>query len=252
MKTCNTETLVLRTRPLGEADRLVTLFAWRKGKISAVARGARKTTSKLASGVDLFTYAHMALYRGKSLYTVTQVQAKQRFSTFHQDPFRYGYAFYFSELVDRYLVEGEGPEELGSLLLGSWRFLDGGGDARLLARFFELKLLSLSGYAPRLNECTGCLGKLQPEYFSLKTGGMLCADCGQQLKNLFKVSPGSISLANYLITCSFRELSRLRASRRQLAELKKINLSLLAYYLEIKECQSLKYMERWEKNTGVE
>ena len=64
-----TDALVLSSRPLGEADRLVTFISWDRGKFTAVARGARKTMSRLAAGVDLFTYGHYQFYRGRNLAT---------------------------------------------------------------------------------------------------------------------------------------------------------------------------------------
>jgi len=62
-----TDALVLYSRNLGEADRLITLLAWERGKITAVARGARKVKSKLAAGVDLFTYGQYQFHRGRTL-----------------------------------------------------------------------------------------------------------------------------------------------------------------------------------------
>jgi len=245
VKSCSTEALILRTRPLGEADRLVTMLTWEKGKINAVARGARKTKSKLASGVDLFTHAFMSLYRGRSLYTVTQVQVKHRFSTFHGDPLRYAYAFYLAELVERFLIEEESVPEVGDLLWGGWNFLDTGGDPDLLSRFFELKLLLLGGYGPQFKECAGCFKSVLSSCFSVSNGGVLCTNCGKKNKGTFKIIPGTASLGHYLMMCSYRALFNVKASTRQIKELKKINLNLLSYYLDINECQSLKYLDRW-------
>ena len=250
VKSCNTLSLILRTRSIGEADRLVTLFTWEKGKIAAVARGARKTRSKLASGVDLFTYAFMSLYRGKSLYTVTQVQVKHRFVTFHGDPLRYAYATYLAELVERFLPEEEPFPEIGDLLWGGWDFLDKGGDPELLCRFFELKILLLGGYAPHLRECSRCLQTAPIAHFSVADGGVLCAACGKNYQNALKISPGTASLGGYLMMCSYEVLFRVKASSGQLKELKKLNLSLMSHYLEIHDCQSLKYLKKWEKNGG--
>ena len=71
--------LVLKNRPLGESDRLITLLSWDFGKFTAVAKGARKIKSKLAAGVDLFTYGIYQFYRGKGLAIVTGVDVKERF-----------------------------------------------------------------------------------------------------------------------------------------------------------------------------
>ena len=74
-----TRALVLRSRPLGERDRLLSLLTLEQGKLSAVAPGARKIKSKLAAGVDYFTCGSFLLYRGRSLFTVSQLEVETSF-----------------------------------------------------------------------------------------------------------------------------------------------------------------------------
>ncbi len=250
MKTFKTSALVLSTRPLGEADRLVTLLTREAGKVAAVARGARKTKSKLASGVDLFTRAYMSLYSGKSLYTVTQVEIKERFDYLHRDPLLYAYACYFAELVEMLMVEGEPREEMYGLLLGGWRSLSRGGDSELLARSYELKFLLENGTAPLMEECTGCLAPTRsPRWFSVGLGGVVCSDCAVDGKNYLPILPGTVTLARHLMNTPFTGLTRVRATPEQKEQLKKILPSFIEYHLEIRECRSLRYIERWEKNS---
>ncbi len=251
MKVSKTDTLVLSTRHLGEADRLVTLLTWEKGKISAVAKGARKTRSKLASGVDLFVYSYMSLYRGRSLYTVTQVEIKERFQNLHTEPLLYSYASYLAELMERFMEEDEENRDMCNLLLSGWRSLNRGADVQLLARSFELKLMLLGGYAPRLKECVACQKPGAAGSFSIKMGGALCDKCSSKDGRTLVVLPGTLSLAAHLMSSPFRELDRVKASPRQREELKRITLSFLGYYLELDRCRSLQYLLRWEKNHSV-
>ncbi|HSW36122.1 MAG TPA: DNA repair protein RecO, partial [Candidatus Limnocylindrales bacterium] len=115
--------LVLRTRTLGEADRLITVLTWEEGKFEAVARGARKIRSKLAAGVDLFTYGCFTFHRGRTWPIITGQDTKQQFHFFREDPDLYPYGLYLAELTDR-LVNGEEPcPDICHLLLDGWRLL---------------------------------------------------------------------------------------------------------------------------------
>src|SRR5579864_9461306 len=87
-------------RPLGEADRILTLFSRERGKLSAVAKSARKTHSKFGARLDFFTRAQLSLHAGRSLDVITAVQSVK--SVWHDlvDPDTYALASYIAEVVD--------------------------------------------------------------------------------------------------------------------------------------------------------
>ena len=66
------ESIVLRSRVYGEADRILVLYTREAGKVSAIAKGVRKTTSRLRGAVQLFNHTYLVLYTGKTLDTVSQ------------------------------------------------------------------------------------------------------------------------------------------------------------------------------------
>ncbi|NLJ55982.1 MAG: DNA repair protein RecO, partial [Firmicutes bacterium] len=107
MKLLKTRALILRSRPLGERDRLLSLFTYEQGKLTAVAPGARKVKSRLAAGVDYFNCGHFLLYRGKSLFTVTQLEIEINFVQIRKNIRAYACGMYFCELVEKLLEEGE-------------------------------------------------------------------------------------------------------------------------------------------------
>ncbi len=259
-----TEALVLKSRELGEADRLLTFLAPDLGKISAVARGARKTKSKLAAGVELFSRGDFILFRGKTLYTVTGQQIIERFIHLRQDPALYAYGVYFSELVERALPEETGPpppvnrspvnrpppnqvpddnRDIYHLLLNGWRSLACTRDLFLFARSFELKLLQVMGCAPHLDGCVLC-GNENTGHYSTGTGGLLCERCLQKGGAIVRFPAGSAALARFLINREFSETGIIRATAGQKKELMDFNLKLLDYNLDITRCKSLDYINR--------
>lgn len=241
-RTYKTDALVLATRPLGEADRLIDLLTWEKGKITAVARGARKVKSKLAAGVDLFTHGYYQLHRGRSLDLITGQEVRQHFTAFREDAALYPYGLYLAELTGR-LVRSEEPANAPcALLLEGWRLLCDGGlpDRMLFCLAFELKLLDLMGFRPHLKGCLLC-GAPEAPYFSPSQGGLLCRRCtGGDAINL---SAGTAALARRLLEAPLEQVKMLRPLAPQLQELAAAAAAFRRYHHDMGELRSLKLIK---------
>ncbi len=234
------EGLVLRTRPLGEADRLVTLLTRESGKFEALARGARKIKSKLAAGVDVFTCGEYTFHRGKTWPIITGQSSKERFLWFRENPDLYPYGLYLAELTDR-LVAGEEPcPDLYRLLLEGWCLLGGNSDRCLIIRAFELKLVHYLGYTPGLNYCSGC-GSDQVRGFSPREGSLLCSGC--RAVDYIALETGTIALARRLLEGPLQQVAMIKPSARQKEELALVNGSFLAYHLDLGEIKSKRLLK---------
>lgn len=239
-----TDALVLRSFPFKEADRLVTFLTWEKGKIDAIVRGARKTRSKLAAGVELFTYGHYLFYRGRSLATLTHQEVKETFSTLPQSLEAYGLALYFAELIYRLLEKEEPAKSFCCLLLAAWRILqdeESQIDRELLRRSFELKLLSLLGYSPALVRCSACNSTTRGNRFNISQGGIVCYKCSSG-QGLLPFSPGTAALATFLLNSDFEKLTKLRPLGLQKKELAAVADAFLRYHGGVSEFRSARFL----------
>ncbi len=243
------EALVLKSRPLGEADRLITFLSWDLGKIAAVAKGARKIKSKLASGVDLFTHGNYQLYRGRGLAIVTGAEAKERFTFFRQDPDLYFQGLYFIELTDRLIPEGGLCPEVCNLLVEVWRLLPETDNRPLLIRAFELKLLAAAGYSPFLEGCLQC-GASGATMFVVSRGGLICKECAgrQGFSGAISLQPGTVALAGTLLKIELKQLRVIRSGPRQEQELARVTEAFLQYHLQIGPLNSLDYVKSRPKS----
>ncbi|NIM07470.1 MAG: DNA repair protein RecO [Armatimonadetes bacterium] len=179
LRTYRVSALVLRTRNLGEADRLLTLLSPERGKISAVAKGARRPRSKLAS-LQLFSLAtRLQLAAGKNLDIITQALVRLSFPALRKDVTRFAYASYFAELADALSEPEEKNRRLFDLLVYGLCLLERGLDPEVLARAFELHIVDLSGYGPEIEACVSCRKPLaaEPMGFSPPSGGIFCPRC---------------------------------------------------------------------------
>jgi len=147
-----TEAIVLKRRDYGEADRILTVFTPDFGKLTLLAKGVRKTRSRKAGHVELFTDSTMLVAKGRTWDLVSQAEMIEPFRALHEDLQRTSYAFYIAELLDGFTQERDPHPQIFALLKETLSRLAASKDEvlPLVARFFDLRLLSQMGY-PRLH-----------------------------------------------------------------------------------------------------
>ncbi|MEY4225518.1 MAG: hypothetical protein RL190_275 [Actinomycetota bacterium] len=178
-----TEAIVLRTFRTGEADRVAHLLTPGHGRVGAIAKGARKTTSRLGARLEPLTRIEAVLAPGRGdLAVLTSADVLDSGDAIRADPVRALAASAGVEAVVRLFPEPE-PDE--RLFQGLTRFLetladDLGEDPRAaadaLALAFALKLLALAGWRPEVAACAGCGGP--PVAYDAAQGCAVCPDCG--------------------------------------------------------------------------
>jgi DNA repair protein RecO (recombination protein O) len=168
--------VVLRSIKLGEADKIVTIMTQGSGKVRAVAKGIRKTTSRFGGRLEPFTHVNLMLYRGRgSLDTVTQAEILSPHRALRDDLALFAAGETMLEAVDKVAEEHEKNLRLVLLLLGGLRALEARpSDPTAVAESFLLKLLSLSGFHPSLTACAVC-GGAGHVLWSSGIGGAVCA-----------------------------------------------------------------------------
>lgn len=172
--------VVLRTYKLGEADRIVVLMSATQGKVRAVAKGIRKTSSKFGARLNPTMHVALQLYEGRSLHTITQAEVLDGFANVRGDLDRLGRASVLLEAVDLVAQEGEMDVGLYKMLVGAMRALDR-ADSPMLVGAFLLKLLGNQGLAPMLDACAMCgaapdnpAAPVDLVAFDIAVGGALC------------------------------------------------------------------------------
>ncbi|MGA9746518.1 MAG: DNA repair protein RecO [Nocardioides sp.] len=188
------EAIVLRTQKLGEADRIVTLLSRSHGRIRAVGKGVRRTTSRFGSRLEPFTHVDLQLAEGRSLDVITQAETLSPFGAHvGSDYERYTAGTVMLETAERLVMEDKEPQlQQFLLLVGALRAMcDQGRAPGLVLDSFLLRSLSVAGYAPSFEACSRCGVEGPHRAFNPAAGGSLCATC--------KV-PGSASPARETVT----------------------------------------------------
>lgn len=237
MKAYQTEAVVLRSRKYLEADCLLTLLTKEKGKVTAIAKGVRKSSSKLRGGVQVFTLNDMLLYHGRTLDTVTQSQCLETFAPLQEDLTAVAAASYWSELIESLTPERERDPRLFQLAVAGYHLLCLTTN-KVIVRGLEIKLLSYLGYKPYLDGCVVCTSPLaenEKVVFSVSQGGIICPNCakhGQGLERSMPFSAEAVQIWQQMLKMELSKLQRLRVSTRGLAILERVTESFLLEQLD--------------------
>lgn len=144
MRSYKAEGIIIRRREIGEADRLLTIFTRRYGKVKVIAKGVRRIKSRRGGHVELFNLVTVSLYRGARFDTLTEAEVCDTFPRIRENLDLIGLAYYVCELIDGLCAEHQPNQRVYELLLATMRELDSG----IIARF-EQTLLSELGFLPR-------------------------------------------------------------------------------------------------------
>jgi len=139
------EGVVLKRRNFGEADRILTVFSLQRGKISVVAKGVRRITSRRAGNVELLNRVAMFLYQGKGMPILTEADSLDTFPKIKADLTLSTYAYHIIELVDKMTAENQENRILYEHLVEVLKRLER-SPRQILIRVFEAKILSNLGF----------------------------------------------------------------------------------------------------------
>ena len=246
--------LVLKSVPMGEAGLMVTLYTRETGKLKAVARGARKPTSRMVGHLEPLNLVHLSMATGRpgGLGTVTQAQIVDGHAPLKADLEGISRGIYVVELADGFGAEGSPNTELYSLLLDTLGSLPGDSDSELTLRYFEVHLLKCSGFMPELYECVACRRELEAgrHRFSPELGGALCPECTPAGPRIMRLSVRALKVMRFIDRASLPDLSQLRIDSDLQQELKDVLTATLKYWLD-REIRSKRFLEHLENSAGL-
>lgn len=185
---------MVRTWKLGEADRIVSLVTESRGKVRAVAKGVRKTSSRFGSRLEPLSHVSLLLYEGRNLDIVSQAESIDHWKELRGDLDRLGRATAVVEAVDAVVQEGMHAPRLYRMLVGALRSLSS-SDSPLIVPSFFWKLLAEEGFRPILDECASCGATDDLVAFELHEGGTLCRGCQRGTR----ISPGALALLRRIL-----------------------------------------------------
>jgi DNA repair protein RecO (recombination protein O) len=238
-----TQGIVLKYTNLGEADKILTILTRNKGKIKAVAKGCRKPKSSLLASSEVFAFSEFVLYKGSSLYHITQAETRETFYNLRNDLLKLSYAVFFVEMADAVSEEELSSERLFLLLAKALYYLaEGEIPIGIIDLAYQLKLMDISGYRPSLQKCVHC-GKsdLLVYKFDIEQGGVICDECKKFGKNVIRINPGTLETIRILLNTEISRLNTIKIDNTIFNEIDKLVKRFVETHLD-KHFKSLDFL----------
>jgi DNA repair protein RecO (recombination protein O) len=237
-----TEAIVIRLADFSESSRVVTLFSREFGKISALAKGAKRLKGPFEAGLDLLSICRV-VFRPKTggldLLTEAQLVAAFRLPSHHIVPLYCGY--YLAELLDGLCLEHDPHPELYAAAVQALTEFTSGNDPRIPLFRFQLQLLHEIGQLPQLDRCLRCDAELTSTAgvrYWVSQGGLLCSRCGRPEYKSTEIHSSSLEKLSQLIRDPEGEVDPLPQEYR---EMHAFLVSTMTHVLE-RRPKMLKYL----------
>ena len=220
-----------------ESDRVFSVFTSDYGRLEIFAKAIRKITSKLKSGIDIFSFSEVEFIQGKTYKTLTDAVSIDRFNNIKNSPERFKIISKISEVLDGFM-NGQEKDGIASDLL--YQALERLNNTSLKPKnynfvyyYFLWNFLSSQGYKPELKKCIICKKKISPYgiYFSSKDGGIVCEMCATPDKNYQKLNSDVTKILRLIIEKDWQTLSRLKVQEFSEKLLQKISDNYYYYFI---------------------
>ena len=230
--------IVIRKQNLGESDKIITFYTPYFGKVRAVARGVRKSRSRLGGSIELLNYGELVFFERpeKDLHIINSFDILDTFNKMRNSLTKTTYCFYVAELVGLIVSENNANPRIFQLLLQVLQTMSNVDNTELLIHAFELRLLTLAGYKPELDFCVVCNNLINLRdrrvYFIPRLGGIACRKCSAKELDAIELSQGSRALMKRLQSLNVSNINRFRASKRNSSEIRSAISAFIAYHFE--------------------
>lgn len=216
--------IIIAENNMGDFDKMLTMLTPGVGKISCVAKGARRPNSALLAGTQFLCFGEYVMYRGKEHYTINSCESIEVFYNLRTDLDKLNVAVNITKIIQDVTNENENSYKILQLYLNTLYMLsETDKDMEFITAVFKLKLLCYLGFRPKIESCASCKEKENLEYFSIKDNGIKCMACARQDKGAIKISESTYLALKYIITAPSKKLFSFSLKDESLQELKLIS-----------------------------
>ncbi|MBI5587148.1 MAG: DNA repair protein RecO [Deltaproteobacteria bacterium] len=239
--------VILNSIDYGESDRILTFHTLEHGKLTGIAKGARRSRKRFVGNIEPASEILLVFFHGgkSDMVRVEDASLIDAYSALKSDIERLSQACYLLELVAEMTREGQRLPGVFSLLTGFLKMLET-EDGETVLRFFEIRLLSMLGYLPHLDCCVVCRRPFAAEerlFFSSEKGGTVCARCAVSAGSVAGISAGTARLLSMAAKFDTDKLGRLKPGAAFLEESEGILYDFIKFQIG-KELKTKKFMAK--------
>lgn len=233
MKLFRVRGVVIKEIPYKENDKIITLMTDTLGKISCMAKGAKKTNSALLAPCQFLVCSEFVLYKGTSFYHINSAEIVDTFYNLRVDYDKLQLAYEVTKILNSIIYENQESDGTLSLFLNTLYVIENTDKLPMyITDVFKLKLLSLIGYTPNIVRCEKCSEKMIEKesknisyYYSYDTNTCLCEACYKSLsdeelrsKKYIKLSEAVFYAISYVIASDIKKVFSFELAKNTLIE----------------------------------
>lgn len=216
--------IILSESNLGDYDKMLTMLTPNVGKISCVAKGARRPKSALLAGTQIFCFGEYLMFKGTNTYHINSVEPIEVFYNLRIDLDKLKYAVHINKIVQDVTHENQNCYHVLQLLLNTlYTVSETDKDLDLILSIFKLRLLCILGFTPKITECVNCKEKEKTNYFSIKDNGFKCKTCSRLDKSTITMSESTVNAIKYTVTAPAKKIYSFTIKDESLKEFKLIS-----------------------------
>ncbi len=211
MKLLKVKGIVIKEIPYKDNDKIITILTDTLGKISCLAKGAKKTNSPILANCQYLVYSEFVLYKGSNFYHVNSASVINLFYNLRIDFDKLQIAFELTKILQTVTDENEDTSKVLKLFLNTIYVIENlDKNQKLVVSAFKIKLFSLLGFAPRIDKCSICMNSLKEDKEMLKNNGIYydyvnntfcCFNCvkNRDKRRYINISESTIIAIKYVV-----------------------------------------------------
>ena len=250
----STDAILLRKIEYGDYDLIISFFTQAKGKLTVIAKNAKKSVKRFSGAMDLFSVNQIQCVMPKKkkdgLIILSRADLENGFAGIRYDVLKTAYASFWVELIYFWAEEGKPDERLYYLLLFSLEKLSEGALEKSVASLlFQIRFMHISGFSPRLDTCDHCgtlLDRMAQKkiWFDFQDGRIVCRHCeGKRNKFGMMVSKGTIKQLYWINHTPEERVDRIKFSRIAIQEGERLLESFVGFHIG-RTFKSLRFLNR--------
>ena len=233
MRTVKTKGIIIAEKMMSDFDKMLTILTPNMGKIECMAKGARRPKSLLMAGTQFLCFGDYLLYKGSENYSMNSCETIELFYNIRIDLDKLKYAAYITKIINDVTTENQNNYKVLQIFLNTLYVISNTDkDLELVTSIFRIRLLSIIGYRPEIQECKICKQKENLSKFSIKDNGFKCANCAKTDKGAINMNETTKDAIRYAILADAKKIYSFLIPQESIEELKIISKIYLNEKLE--------------------
>lgn len=221
MRQYKTQGIIIKRSNFSESDKLLDIYTRDYGRVRVIAKGVRKTKSKLSGHLELFYLSDFVIHKGKNLDIITGANLLESYKNIREDKDITNSAYYMAELVYRSTHEDLSSRKIFNLIKESFSSISHKNRDKLMC-YFELKLFDILGHRPEVGKCVVCSSKVSDDknYFDYFDGGLVCHKCLKNKERAVEADKNLIKILRVIEKQNSAYFERIKVNNKMISDLK--------------------------------